>query len=561
MLAAVLVAFLLAGCGSSHKSAGDVDPAGAVPASVPLYAGAIVRPEGALKTSAQAAGKALTHQPDPYLRLLETLRTPGSPPLDFQQDFASWLGPQAGVFASSLGASASLLAPLEQTLLGGSTSGAFPFSANGLQGAIVMDTTDAGKARSFLESQARLAGAHPASYRGTSFQVTAGGIAFGIVSSFAVIGSEAGLHDVVDTTLGGPALVHQSDYSKLLGVAPAGTLAHVYSNPGAASGSAAHGSAGEPAGLLALLAGSRTVNVSLVPSSASISLDADALASASGTDSGGLLSSSAEGAHALSELPGSSWLAVGLGKVGTTLAGDVQGLGSLASLGTAGSQGSEEGSAGFTFKGLLEGILAPLKVLGEDNAEARRAFQSWMGSAGLFASGSGLVELRAGVAINSNNPALSRAAVTTVGEDLRKQGGSVQPVSIPGTDAAISVRVAGLPVELAIANGRASDGQTKFVIGLAEASVGAALNPTSTLASGPTRSAAATALGEGIEPSLIVNFPMLLSLLEGVGLSEEPSISKVVPYLRASTTLAGGAKSLGGEVERLRLVLGLTPAG
>jgi hypothetical protein len=54
-----------------------------------------------------------------------------------------------------------------------------------------------------------------------------------------------------------------------------------------------------------------------------------------------------------------------------------------------------------------------------------------------------------------------------------------------------------------------------------------------------------------------VDFPTLLSLLEGVGLNEDPTISPFLPYLRSLTTLAGGGKSLGGGVERFRLVLGL----
>ncbi len=73
--------------------------------------------------------------------------------------------------------------------------------------------------------------------------------------------------------------------------------------------------------------------------------------------------------------------------------------------------------------------------------------------------------------------------------------------------------------------GKAANGQTKFVIGLGEASVTAALHPTSTLSAPRVASAAAT-LGEGIQPSLIVDFPTLLSLLEGVGLSEDPTISR-----------------------------------
>ncbi len=136
----------------------------------------------------------------------------------------------------------------------------------------------------------------------------------------------------------------------------------------------------------------------------------------------------------------------------------------------------------------------------------------------------------------------------------------MQPVSIPGTDAAISARVNGLPVELDIANGRSAGGQTKFVIGLGEASVQDALQPSSTLSSAASTSAAASALGEGSQPSVTVDFPTLLSLLEGVGLSEDASISKVVPYLRSLTTLSGGGHSLGGGIERFRLVLGLQQA-
>ncbi len=555
----VLAAGLLAACGSSHKTGAGADPASAVPASAPLYAGAVVRPEGELKTAAQQAGKGLTHQADPYLRLLELLRTPGSPPLDFSRDLAPWLGPQAAAFASSLTGSGTVLAPLEQLLLGGTTTAAFPFSTHGAQGAIVLDTTDAGKAKAFLESQARLAGAHDASYRGTSYEVNASGIAFGVVDGFAVIGSESGLRAVIDTSHGAPALVHSANYSKLLGVAPSDTLAHVYSDPGTGTGAPTSGSgtAQAPAGILALLAGARPVNVSIVPSATSITLDADALPPTTPTASGGLIASSAQGAPVLDELPGDSWLAVGLGDVGPALSTDVQGLADVALLGS-GAPGSEEGG-GITVKGLLEGVVAPLSILGAETPEAKRDFQSWMGSAGVFASGTGLVELRAAVTITSKNPSLSRAAVGKLGAALSKSGASVGPVSIPGTDAAISVRTPGFPVELAIANGKASDGQTKLVLGLAEASVTAALSPSSTLASAPVRTSASAALGEGIQPSLIVSVPTFLSLLEGVGLSEDPAISKVLPYLRSATTVAGGAKSLGGEVQRLRLVVGLQP--
>ena len=317
-----------AGCGSSHSSATATDPAGAIPASAPLYAGAIVRPTGSEKTAASAAARTLTHQADPYLRLLAALQTPGSPQLDFGRDVAPWLGPDAGIFLSSLNASeqskiGGLLSVLARDLLGGSSAAnAFPFAANGVQGAIVMDTSDEGKARSFLESQAKRAGAQAASYRGVAYQATTAGTAFAVVDHLAVIGSVGGLHSVIDTTLGGPSLAHSTGYGKLLALAPTGTLAHVYVNPAASGGAgASQGSAGLPG----LLAGARETNISLVPSATSIALDFDSLASPAGSapGSGGLLASSSEGAQAAGELPSESWLAVGLGNVGASLGGDV----------------------------------------------------------------------------------------------------------------------------------------------------------------------------------------------------------------------------------------------
>ncbi len=588
-LVLTLVGGALAGCGSSSSPGSSADPAAVVPASAPLYASAVVRPSGTLKNDATAAARTLTHQPDSYARLASVLQVPGSPPLTYSHDIAPWLGLNAGIFLSSLSSTPSGTDQLEQLLTqvlqsGSSSTSAWPFGTTGVQGAIVLDTSDGAKASSFISDEAQHAGAHAASYRGVAYQATAGGDAFGIVDRLAVLGTVTGLHSVIDTSLGGPSLAHVADYSKLLASAPSGALANIYSNPAASGGTAAGsksaagsgssvagGTSGSGApglsGLLGLLGGSHTLAVSLIPSTSSIALDVDSLASStSSSSSSGLLASAAspEGARTLSELPGESWLAAGLGNVGVTLGGDVQALHSLASLitslGGAGAS-AESSTSGFDIKGLLEGILTPLGALSSPGAPTQQAFLGWMSSAGIFASGNTVVNLRAGIVIGSKNPARSQAAIAKLGAQLSKTGSSVQSISIPGTDAAISARVNGLPVELDIANGRSSSGQTKFVIGLGEASVQDALNPSSTLSSAASSSTAASALGEGTRPSVIVEFAPLLSLLEGVGLSEDPSISKVVPYLRSLSTISGGGKSLGGGIERFHIVAGLQQGG
>ena len=240
------------------------------------------------------------------------------------------------IFLSSLSASeqtkiGGLLSALARDLLGGSSAAnAFPFAAHGVQGAIVLDTSDEGKARSFMESQARRAGAHATSYRGVAYQAAPEGTAFAVVRGLAVIGSEGGVHSVIDTTLGGPSLAHAAGYAKLTAVAPSGTLANVYVNPGASGRPSTSQGAAD---VLGLLTGTRETNISLVPSASSIALDADTLASSTASGSGGLIASSAEGAQAAGELPGESWLALGLGSAGASLSGDVQALRALSSLG------------------------------------------------------------------------------------------------------------------------------------------------------------------------------------------------------------------------------------
>jgi Protein of unknown function (DUF3352) len=564
-IVAALCAVTLAGCGSSSTPGTSADPATVVPATAPLYAGATVRPGGAQQSAALAAGRALTHQADPYLRLLAALQTPGSPALSYEREIAPWLGPRAAVFLSTLNASGSLLTLLEQGLLGNSaTTATFPFAggAGSAQGAIVLDTSDEAKARSFVNAQARRAGAHAGAYRGFSYQVSASGLAFGIVRRFAVIGTEAALHSVIDTALGGASLAGASGYGTLLASAPAQALAHVYSNPAGAgaappAGGEAPGDQEGLAGALALLGGGREANVSLVPSATSIALDADTLAQPPGAG-GGLLSSSAQGAQTLAELPGESWLAIGLGDVATTLSADVQGLRGLLSITGAGPEAPTSGT--LNLKGLFEGLFTPLAALGADTPQAKRDFRDWMGPAGIFAGGASLLELKAAVVIESTNAQGSRAAVSELGAQLAKAGGSLTPAAIAGTEAAVGAKLPGLPVVLDIAAGHASDGHAKFVLGLGEGSVTAALDPSSALSGSASYSAASSALGEGIKPSILFDVPTFLSLLEAVGLLEDPTISKFVPYLRTLTTLDGGGRALAGTAQRFRLVAGLTPA-
>jgi len=543
-----------------------------VPASAAVYVSAVVRPEGDLKSNAQAIGGKLSGQPDPYKRLVALLQTPGSPALDYERDVAPWLGEQAGVFFQSAGRGGSLEALLRQSLAAisgtGKSTGGWPFGLAGAQGAMVLDTSDLAKAQSFVAGAASHAGAKATTYQGVSYQASAGGQAFAVVDKLVVLGSVSGVRAVIEASKSGRSLKADATYSQLLTVAPEQALAHLYANPAHLPAGTRGSSAAGASTLFTALAGSRPLDVSVVPSANSLALDADVAPAPAGeaNASAGLIGAAAAGGQAFAALPGESWLAAGFGASGTTGGGELEGLrGLLSLLGTLanGQTASQEQSGlqiSLSMKGILDGLLVPLKAL-SSGPDAQRDFLSWMGETGIYASGTSVLELKAGVVIDSKHAAASRAAVAKLASAMNRAGDEATATTVQGTEAAIEAKVTGLPVTLVIAAGRDSMGHPKFVIGLSSTSVLDALSPSSTMGSSATYTLTKNALGEGTQPTLAVNVASLVSFLEGIGLAEDPSVVGLLPYLRASSDLAGGGKELGSGIQRLRLVLSLQTTG
>ncbi len=533
-LVALAVMALLSGCGSS--SSPPQNPATVVPASAPLYVGATVQPSGALKSNTTASTQKLTHSGEPFSSLLKLL-SPSGHQLNYDSDVKPWLGPQAGAFVTSIdGAKATeaLTSSVSEALSTSSIVGAGEGILRTLlggkvsQGAIVLDTTDVGKARSFLEARAQEAGAHSASYRGVSYQVNGTGYAEGIVGKFAVLGSESALHSVIDTEQSGPSssIVHASGYAKLSSSAEPEALANVYLR-----------TAGLPS-LGGLLGSTEQAYISLLPSATSLALDIDTISSAGQTASGLLPGASA--AQFVGQLPGGSWLALGVGDANATFGQSTTTLRSLATLGSNLKIGSFS----------LEGLFTPLF---SNSIDLNKDLLSWMGAAGVFASGNGLLNLQAGFVAESKDPSSSRAAVAKLAAAYRQAGDEATPTTIPGAEEAVTVKIKGFPVIVAI-----GAGEGKFAIGLGPASVQEALHPSTTLSSSANYQAAATVLGHGLKPSVLIEFPTLVSLVETLGLGQSEGISTALPYLQSLTTLSGGGgEPLGNGVTRARVVLGL----
>lgn len=528
----------LAGCGSSSPPAPD--PATIVPASAPLYIGAVVQPDGSLKSDTEADAHELSHSREPFSGLLKLL-SPSGHPIDYSSEIKPWLGANAGAFLTSIDAAkatSALTGSLAAVLASGNVTALGEGALNGLlggtyaQGAVVLDTTDVGKAQSFLQARASETGAHTTTYKGVTYDLSANGSAEGIVGKFAVLGSEAALKSAIETEQAGAtsSITHAPGYSKLAASAAPDALAHLYVRSAALSS------------LDGLLAGTEQAYLSLLPEAHAIAIDVDSIPR-SGAEDAGLLPT-ASSAQVVGGLPGSSWLAAGIADVNATFGSEPKTLSALAALLAKVKVGNYS----------LEGALAPLS---SHSVEANRDLLSWMSSAGVFASGSGLLNLQAGLVATSTDPTRSREAVGKLAAAYTKAGAEASPTTIPGAEEAVTVKIPNFPVVVAI-----GAAQNKFAIGVGPASVQEALNPSTTLSASPAYHAAAATLGHGLQPSLLVEFPTLVTLIETLGLTQTGGISGVLPYLQSLTTLtAGGGESLGNGVTRARVVLGLATTG
>ena len=153
---------LATGCGSSNAGGTSADPASAVPAERGAVRGRDRATRRALqKTSALAAGARSRHQADPYLRLVAALQTPGSPHAELQPRRRALARAPRGRLPHLAARRRARCPRCSSTACSAAPHRArSPSATGGAQGAIVLDTSDAAKARSFLDTPGRPARAH-----------------------------------------------------------------------------------------------------------------------------------------------------------------------------------------------------------------------------------------------------------------------------------------------------------------------------------------------------------------------------------------------------------------
>jgi hypothetical protein len=500
----------VAACGGDDESSG-ADPASAAPASAPIYFEAVVRPEGDLKSNAEAAlGKIL--DTDDVGAEIEKLLDDGHADsgLTYGEDIEPWLGERLGGFITG-------------------------FSGDEPDMAIVVASTDDEKARAAIEKGSE--GGEQQTYEGVDYWVEGDTVA-GVTDGLAIFGTERAFRAAVDTLKGDDVdTIDDSDaYEDALDAVDGDddALAVLYVNtPGvldavARSGGIPQAQLEQVREQLESSAGTGAVAKVGVSENA-ISVESAAL----GVEP---VDGDSDSAAAVAALPGDAWLALGIGAIGDNLQRAVDG---------AKDAGKAAGVDVETLLGQIRGVLG---------IDVEQELLSWMGDGALFVRGSGIADLGGAVVVETSDQAATANAIVKVSRLIRSQapGTRVRPLrGVAGADAGVRIVPRNSPIQVLMATGN-----DKFVVGFSETAVEEALSPQTTLADSEAFKAAADALGDGLEPSFFFDVAPTLQLAEGFGAGDDESFAQAKEYLSQFGSIAGGASS-DGDIQRGKLVITL----
>ena len=489
-------AALLAGCGGGGGGGSvDVGPAAAVPANTPIYLDATVKPTGSAQSDANAALSKVLGTSDPASKIIEQInkqKTATGQPVNYQTDIAPWLGEKAGVFFTTLG--------------------------NNSQGASVIETTNPSAALAFAQKANGASGA-PKTVDGVSVQTAQdGSTAYATVGDFLLVGNAAGVAAAIHADKG-DSLGDDSDFKDSIGNLPGNRLGTVYTVPktfidalgsqfDAASKAAIEKSAGDNL--------DQPVAGALTASADSVQLEATGGSNGVDTPESSLIGA----------VPGQSWLALGIGKLGDDLSHSIDQL-----------------------KTQFPNFASIQQQIEQTTGSSLQQLTDSLGDAVLYVQGTTQSTLTGALVIQSTDPQLTGRLLNQL-QGLLQLGGQIKPLQLSGggTGFQMSDRSLSQPIEIA------QEGD-KLVIGYGAGSAAASLAPAQTLSDSPTFSAAKGQVSS-LGTDLFLNLQSIFSLAKSSGAKSDPSFAQAKPYLNALNYVVTGSGSSGDKAE-FKAVLGL----
>jgi hypothetical protein len=491
---------LVAGCGGGGGTTASFtgpDPASVTPAGAPIFAEALVRPEGDQKDAVDSALSKLLATDDPGSLItdqLDQVLEAQSKGFTYEADVAPWLGPRAGVFFNSLAGQA--------------------------DGVIVLSVTDTGAAEQAIATAASTKrSSHQGTYKGVGYTETGGGSVAGVIGDLLVSGPKAAFEAAVDASQGS-SLAESSDFKAQLESEPSDQLAFAYLSPRAIVDqleqdgklSADQVAAAGPQ-LQTLL--SQPVTMSASATDDQVSLDTSAATSSS--------TPAPEESSLLRDFPSDSWLAFGASQAGRAYG-----------------------------QALAEGGQAAIpSTFGLDVSQISK----WAGDLGAYVRGTSLFGLGGALVVETSD---EQASAETLDQLRRALSGSsslsVSPLSENG-EQGFSITPRGAPIQIQFVQ---RDG--KVVVGLGSDSVNQVFSPSSTLGDSDVFTSATDALGSDFSPVALIDFVPLFQLVDSFPqAAQDPSYLQAKAYLDHLDYLILGGRSESGRGS-VRMVLGLRDA-
>jgi len=512
LLLPMFAAAVLAGCGTGSGN-GDADPARVAPKAAPIYAVATISPEGdqrdavnsiARKFGASDPGKMISQGIQRSLN-----RSGDAGKLDFQKDIKPWLGRRAAVTVTQV------------------QSG-----RRRATGAVILASKDLDATRKAIKKAEQGQRISKASYRGVDFDVDQSDqSAKGIVGNFLVQGFQPdGFRAVVDASKDG-GLIDAPNFqaAKRRGE---GKLAMAYLDiKGFVSVALALLPPDQRSAVQGALGGSNPQPLTATLDAKSNAVSFELLSPAGKAANGG---QSAGKAPVIAGLPGDSFAAVGIPRLGQTLSTTLRNF--------------ESGLAG--------AAIAPIKaaVAKRTGLDLERDILASLGDVALFARGTSLVDVGAGLVTQPQNPAAARRVVSKLGGFIAKQGAAsgVKTVrtQVGGADG-VKITVPSLPGAINFVVKGA-----KLVLAYSDPATTQALSPSTKLSQSTNYQRATSSLG-GISPSLFVDFAPISSLLDAATSGRSTSsLTRAKQVLQSLDTLALGGRREGNQ-QMVRFVLKL----
>jgi hypothetical protein len=501
LLACVAVpAAILAGCGGDDGGGSvDVGPAVAVPANTPIYVDATVKPTGSAQTDAKEALGKILDTDDPgakIISLIEDSAKDDGHPINFQQDVSPWLGQKAAVFFTSLGEDS--------------------------KGSVVVETTNPAASLAFAQkvSGDTATDPPPQTYNGATYQIdkSESDQVFGIVGDFLVEGSLEGFKAAVDADQG-DSLGDDGDFKDSIGDLPDDRLGTFYAVPKTLID--AIGSQVDPTSKAAIekSAGEnldKPVAGALTATANSFELEA----------TGGSQGVETPESSLIGDVPGQSWLALGVGDLGDNIKNSINQL-----------------------KDQIPNFDQAQQQIEQTTGASLDQLTGALGDAVIYVQGETESTLTGALIVQSKDPDLTGRLLNQL-QGLLRLGGTIKPLNLSGGGTGFQMVDSSLPAPIELAQ----QGD-KLVIGYGSGSAEATLTPAETLSDSPTFTTAHDQISS-LGTDLFVSLQPIFALAESSGAKSDPDYQQAKPYIDALNYVVTGSGSSGDKID-FKAVLGL----